>query len=188
MEWGGTVPNIPWSHGLLMSLVWSAATVGTVFAFTRSWRSGMILGGVVFSHWVLDYISHPMGFGEPLPPDLPLLFGSSPKVGLGLYNSLPAAIVTEIVLLAGGITVYLLSTRTYRREGSVAPAARWSLVVLLGAIFVLPAAMSAVPARLSAVSCFFLLGLVPAGYWADRHRGAVGLRRRRNLSAAKIQK
>jgi hypothetical protein len=57
----------------------------------------LIIGALVLSHWVLDFISHPMGMGKELPPDLPLLFGNSTRVGLGLYNSLPAALGTEFV-------------------------------------------------------------------------------------------
>ena len=34
--------------------------------------------------------------GHPLPPDLPLLFGGSPKVGLGLYNSISAIEATAL--------------------------------------------------------------------------------------------
>jgi len=66
------------------------------------------VGAVVFSHGVLDFISHPIPFsgfswpswqwsnGHPLPSDLLLLFGSSPKVGLGLYISISAVEATVL--------------------------------------------------------------------------------------------
>lgn len=111
----------PWSHGLFMSLVWSVAA-GLVFAYVyRSYRAGTFVGLLVFSHWVLDFISHPIPFasfswrtwqwsyGHPLPPDLPLFFAGSPKVGLGLYNSISAiqATVLEAVMLLLGAAVYV---------------------------------------------------------------------------------
>jgi hypothetical protein len=85
-----------------MSVIWSL--VAALFA-ARIYRDrcvGLVVGLLVFSHWVLDFISHPIPFssfswrswqwsyGHPLPSDLPLLFGASPKVGLGLYNSISA--------------------------------------------------------------------------------------------------
>ena len=46
--------------------------------------------------------------GKPLPPDLPLFFNDSSKVGLGLYNhSFTIAIVTDIGMLIVGIVIYV---------------------------------------------------------------------------------
>ena len=90
----------PWSHGLFMSVIWSltAATIG--FLFYRDCRSGILLGAVVFSHWLLDFLMH---------SNLPLFFGGSPLVGLGLENSGPGFLfmtIFDIVILAGGIVFY----------------------------------------------------------------------------------
>jgi hypothetical protein len=96
---GAAEKGLPWSHGLFMSVVWSLAAALLVARLYRSSRAGVVVGLLVFSHWLLDFISHPIPFssfswskwqwsyGHPLPSDLPLLFGGSPKVGLGLYNS-----------------------------------------------------------------------------------------------------
>ena len=81
-------------HSLAASIIWSA----------------------VFGHWVLDFITHPMGafFGEkprkPLPPDMPLwLSASSRKVGLGLYNhSFVFSVVFDLGLTIIGIAAFLL--------------------------------------------------------------------------------
>lgn len=70
-----------------------------------------VLGLVVFSHWVLDWIVHPA--------DLPLLLDDSPKVGLGLWTSGPglvASMVLELALFVGGIAVYVLYRRRSARE------------------------------------------------------------------------
>ena len=78
------------------------------------------MGLLVFSHWVLDFVSHPIPFpsfswrswqwsyGHPLPPDLPLLFANSPRVGLGLYNSISAVEGTmlEFGMFILGLAIY----------------------------------------------------------------------------------
>ncbi len=95
--------TIPWSHGLSMALIWSLASAFIVSFSFHERRVGIIIGLTVFSHWVLDFIVHP--------PDLPLLFQNSPKVGLGLWTTGPgfiASIALELLLLAGGIVFYII--------------------------------------------------------------------------------
>jgi len=100
----------PWSHGLLMSIIWSIVAALLIIMIYRNIKSGIIIGLVVFSHWILDFITHPMGAvmgGQPLPHDLPLLFSNSPKVGLGLYNySAVVAYIFEFTIFALGILIY----------------------------------------------------------------------------------
>ena len=83
------IDSAPWSHGLFMSVIWSVLAALLVARIYHDFRSGIVVGLLVFSHWVVDFFTHPMGaiFGSaPLPPDLPIFFNDSPKVGLGLYN------------------------------------------------------------------------------------------------------
>ncbi len=97
-----------WSHSLFMSVVWSIVAALLAWRFYRDYRTGLVIGLVFFSHWVLDFISHPMGaLGMGSQPDLPLFFAGSPKVGLGLYNSAVGMVVGEVSLLALGIALYL---------------------------------------------------------------------------------
>jgi hypothetical protein len=102
----------PLSHGLFMSVIWSVLTGLIVTSIYRDRRIGMITGLVVFSHWVIDFITHPMGAilaGKPLPPDLPLFFNGSPLLGLGLYNhSVTTAIIADTGMLIAGIIIYTL--------------------------------------------------------------------------------
>ncbi len=65
----------------------------------------MAVGLAVFSHWVLDLVTHPM-FGGP--PDLSLLFRGSPRVGFGLYSRIGLALATpiELGLIALGYAIY----------------------------------------------------------------------------------
>jgi membrane-bound metal-dependent hydrolase YbcI (DUF457 family) len=100
------------THSLAASLVWSAAAMGIAALAKADRRSAIMIGLAVFSHWILDFITHPMGAifgGKPLPPDLPLFFtASSPRVGLGLYNhSYALAVVFDIGLTLLGIAAYI---------------------------------------------------------------------------------
>jgi hypothetical protein len=57
---------VGWSHGLFMAFVWSAAAAAISGMVFRNRRTGMIIGLVVFTHWILDFIVHM--------PDLPIFF------------------------------------------------------------------------------------------------------------------
>lgn len=100
----------PWSHSLFMSVIWSVLAGLLISRIYHDNRSGIVTGLLVFSHWVIDFITHPMGAifgGAPLPPDLPLFFNSSQKVGLGLYNhSFTISVATDIGMLLLGIVIY----------------------------------------------------------------------------------
>jgi len=99
VERTGSDASFPWSHGLLMSLVWSALAGGIGFLLYRDRRAGIVIGLMVFSHWVLDFVSHG--------PDLPLLFEGSPRVGLGLESSVAVGLIMELSMLAAGTAIYL---------------------------------------------------------------------------------
>lgn len=115
----GQIGN-PWSHGLFMSVVWSVAFGLLAKRIYHDYRAGVVVGAVVLSHWVLDFISHPIPFssfswhswqwsyGHPLPCDLPLLFKNSPRVCFGLYNSISAveATILEFGMFVLGAVVH----------------------------------------------------------------------------------
>ena len=109
---GGSVgiSTSPWSHGLFMAVIWSLLAGLIANRIYCDHRSGIVICLLVFSHWVIDFITHPMGAifgGKPLPSDLPLFFNNSPKVGLGLYNhSFTIAIVTDLGMLIIGLVIY----------------------------------------------------------------------------------
>jgi hypothetical protein len=125
--------SIPWSHGLFMAVVWVIAGAVLAFLLSRERRVSILNGLLVFSHWVLDFVSHPMGMGRDLPPDLPLLSEGSPKVGLGLYNSVPAALITEFGLLVAGVLIWLRTTKAQDRTGTWAFMADATLRLLVDA-------------------------------------------------------
>jgi hypothetical protein len=95
-----TPASIPWSHGLFMSVVWSVMAAAIAFVVWRESRASLLLGTVVFSHWLLDFLMH---------SNLPLLLHGSPLVGLGLENSGPGFLfisIFDLVILSAGIAIY----------------------------------------------------------------------------------
>jgi len=116
-----------------MSVIWSVAAALLAVRVYREYRAGLVVGLLVFSHCVLDFISHPIpfssfswrswqwSFGHSLPPDLPLLFAGSPKVGLGLYNSISAVKATALelgMLVLGGVVYITYTVRCKRIRGA----------------------------------------------------------------------
>ena len=101
----------PWSHSLLMAMVWSVLAVLITILLTKKYRVSTILGLVVFSHWILDFLVW---------DNLPLGFNNTTTVGLGFYNmigfdpsniqfdfSLITATALETGLLILGLLIYL---------------------------------------------------------------------------------
>jgi hypothetical protein len=111
----------PLSHGLFMSVAWSVIAALLAALIYRDRRSGLIIGLLVFSHWAVDLITHPMGAifgGTPLPPDLPLFFNGSPQVGFGLYNhSFIVAVAVDSGMLILGVAIYVAYIVKKRRTG-----------------------------------------------------------------------
>ena len=103
--------DYPWSHSLLMAVVW-ASLFALIYHLITRYRPGTIVIWIgVVSHWVLDWITHR--------PDMPLYPGS-PKYGLGLWNSIAGTMIVEILMLAVGVWLYASVTRARDRIGSYA--------------------------------------------------------------------
>lgn len=150
----------PWSHSLLLDLVWGVALGALYFGLRRDARGAVVIAALVVSHWVLDWIMHR--------PDMPLAPGSDTVLGLGLWNNVAASVVVETLLYAGMLWVYLRATTARDRIGSVG---LWALALLLLAIYVAnivsppPPSVNAV-----AVSALGLWLFVLFAAWVDRHR------------------
>ncbi len=150
--------SYPISHSLVMALVWSA-----LFALIYRWRTrydmgALWVGVLVFSHWVLDWISHR--------PDMPIAPGLATKVGLGLWNSIPATMAVEIAMFVIGLGLYLSATRARNWMGHVS---LWLLVALLA----LGYSSRAVPPSVSAITTMSLTMIAVSlaiFVWIDRTR------------------
>ena len=112
--------SYPWTHSLLMALVWASLFMLAYLARTGYVAGAFWVGIGVASHWVLDWFTHR--------PDLQLVPWSPVRVGLGLWNSIPATVAVESVMLAAGLALYLATTRAKRWTGHLS---LWSFVGLL---------------------------------------------------------
>ena len=112
--------DYPLSHSLLMSVVWSILFGGIFFYLKKNLRNSIIVGCTVFSHWLLDFLSHK--------PDLSLAPRINIFLGLGLWNSLVGTICIEGFLFIGAVYIYVRTTNSRDRIGDYA---FWGLVALL---------------------------------------------------------
>ena len=107
----------PYSHSLLMAIVWGAVFGLVYFLITKKGRNAVILGVLVLSHWIFDLLVHR--------PDLPLSPFSDFKVGFGMWNYPLLEIIVELSLFSVGIYLYY-TTRKPKKK-----IAFWLLIVFL---------------------------------------------------------
>jgi membrane-bound metal-dependent hydrolase YbcI (DUF457 family) len=152
--------DYPWSHSLLMAIVWIVLFGAGYWMVTRHRRAAVVAGLLVVSHWFCDLLMHR--------PDLPLYPGG-PKFGLGLWNSVPGTIIVESLILIAGVAIYARMTQARDRLGS---AGLWAFVALL-ALAHIGNIMSGPPPddqRVIAWASFALLIIPILAFWIDRHR------------------
>jgi hypothetical protein len=123
----------PYSHSLVAALLWSAAAAWlTRLAFRADGRGALLVGLVVLSHWLLDFLVHR--------PDMPIGIGGDARFGLGLWNYPSLELALEIALFAL-VGAFLL--RLFRREGR--PLWPLAAFLLFGAAFMIATRMAPPP-------------------------------------------
>lgn len=152
--------SYPVSHSLLAVAAWGAA-----FGAVHLWRKrrpldAAVLAALAVGHWVLDFVSHR--------PDMPLWPGG-PRLGLGLWNSVPATIAVELAMLGAGLWMAGSATRARDRVG------RWGFIGLAGLLVLIYAAnvTGPPPPSIEAVGWVGMIGgllFVGLAAWIDRHR------------------
>jgi hypothetical protein len=150
----------PWSHSMVMALVWSVVFGGVYYGVRRDRYTAIWMGGLVFSHWILDWVSHR--------PDMPIFPGGGPKVGLGLWHSVPATLVVELSLFAVGVAVYIAMTRARSWLGHAALAAL--VLAFLAMYFGSRVGLPPSPAAMAGGGLIVISLFVAWGWWADRLR------------------
>jgi hypothetical protein len=116
--------HYPLTHSLVGATAWGVL-LGVVYALLRrDALTGIIVGLLVVSHWVLDALVHA--------PDLPITPDGAARVGLGLWNSMPATLAVEVPLFAAG--VWLFARSTWSRLDTVSRGALGGLVGFLAII------------------------------------------------------
>ena len=157
--------HYPITHSLLMAAVWGLLLTLVYWLFQKNKRGAIVLGLCVVSHWFLDLLVHR--------PDLPLIPGGATRLGIGLWNSLPATLIAEGLLFVIGIWLYL---RTTTAKNKVGRFAFWGLVVSLAAIYIANLFGPPPPDVQSIAWAGHLQWLfVIWAYWVDRNRVAVSI-------------
>jgi hypothetical protein len=150
----------PFSHSLLGVLFWGVLFGVIYFLIRKNKKSAVLLGFLVLSHWILDFITHI--------PDLPLFPGVEAKVGLGLWNSVLLTIIIEGLIYVSGFVLYIKAAPAKNKTGSVA---LWGLFIFLIIIYVMNIT-SPPPPSAEAIGYVGLSQwlIVAWGYWIDRNR------------------
>ncbi|HEV7590573.1 MAG TPA: hypothetical protein VGO40_20865 [Longimicrobium sp.] len=151
--------SYPISHSLLAAIGWSVAAGVLYYAVTRYRFGAWTVGVLVLSHWVLDWVTHR--------PDLPLWPGG-PRMGLGMWHSVPLTVAVELLLFVVGLAAYLGTTRP---RDAVGRWAFWGLIafyllVYAGNLLGPPPPNERALAWVALLSWLFPLW----AWWADAHR------------------
>jgi membrane-bound metal-dependent hydrolase YbcI (DUF457 family) len=155
--------DYPYSHSLLMAIVWSVLFGAVVGHLKQSVRVALVGGALVFSHWLLDFVTHR--------PDMPLYPGSDTYVGLGLWHSLVGTLLVEVSLFIAGVAVYVKVTHAKNKVGG---RGFWALIAALLALY-LAAIFGPPPPDVGSliIGGYAILALVGWAYWVDRNRSAL---------------
>jgi membrane-bound metal-dependent hydrolase YbcI (DUF457 family) len=121
--YGDVIIHADYTHSLVGAVVIALVTGWIV---TRWWgrRGGIVIGAVVFSHWILDLIVHR--------DDMPIFPGNvgDIRVGFGLWKVHWAAILAEAALIAVGAFLYWRAATEVERAANARPR-RANLVAAL---------------------------------------------------------
>ncbi len=150
----------PYSHSLVAAIGWGVLFGGIHYLSQRDKRSSLLLGVLVLSHWILDFIMHR--------PDLPLSPWTAEKFGLGLWNNKMATLVIEVIMFIGGAILYLKATSPRNNAGRFA---FWSFIAFMLAIYFFTA-FGHPPDSVDSIAIMGIsqVLLILWGYWIDANR------------------
>jgi membrane-bound metal-dependent hydrolase YbcI (DUF457 family) len=144
--------HMPWTHSLAGTVVW-AALAGFAVRPRLGAVAAWAVAAAVGSHWFLDLVVHR--------PDL-TLFGTPPKLGLGLWNFPAAAAALELGLLAASALACL-------RVGALPARSRRGVAILVVALAAAQLATLLAPPALGprgiVVSLLVLVAAVAGWAW-----------------------
>jgi hypothetical protein len=152
--------SYPWSHSLVMSMLWATLLAVAYFVATRYRPGALMIWIAVVSHWMLDWITHAQ--------DMPI-FPGGPRFGLTLWNSIAGTMIVELLMFAIGVGLYVRMTRARDRTGRYALLA---YVVLLLIAYV-GDRFSDPPSSVGEIAWFGIIAsavLIPWAWWFERHR------------------
>ncbi|GAA4040286.1 hypothetical protein GCM10022409_27680 [Hymenobacter glaciei] len=150
----------PFSHSLAMDVVWGLLLGLSYWLLRRNAGGALLVGLLVPSHWLLDLVVHR--------PDLPLFLGSSPLLGLGLWNSMAGTQAVEALFFFVGLYGYLRTTRARNRQGCYGV---WGLAAFILLVHI-SSLLSQEPMTTAVIGWGGQLLWLPVllAYWVDRNR------------------
>lgn len=152
--------SYPWSHSLVMSMLWATLLAAAYFLATRYRQGALMIWIAVVSHWILDWITHAQ--------DMPI-FPGGPRFGLTLWNSIAGTMIVELLMFAVGVGLYVQVTRARDRIGRFALLAYIVLLLIayVGDRFSDPPSSVGEVAWLGVIASAVL---IPWAWWFERHR------------------
>ena len=119
-----------YTHSLVGALLIAALAYWIGVTFWKTRVAGAILGGLSFSHWIIDLFVHHSDM-----PWLPGNFGNFPMLGFGLWDFEYAVFGIELVMAIVGTALYLRWAWTEKptRFWYVGPTIMATLFVVLAA-------------------------------------------------------
>ncbi len=150
----------PFSHSLVAAVIWGALFALIYYSIKKNSKTALLLGALVISHWVLDFIVHR--------PDLPIIPGVDLKVGLGLWNSVVVSVILELAIFLTGVFFYMKVTKAKNKQGSIGA---WGLIIFLLFIYIMNLFGSVPPDEITIawvgnMQWIFVL----LAYWVDKNR------------------
>ncbi len=109
-------PYSPYSHSILMGLIWSGLAALIFFLVRRNVKISFVIGLLVLSHLVLDLIASPKSAFYPADTGLPWFSHYTVTYGLGLWSNSMVAWIGEISILLFGIYIYIITVRKLRND------------------------------------------------------------------------
>lgn len=153
----------PFSHSLLSSLIMAALIylcARFIFAnrLQNSPRLALAMALALLSHFALDFISHM--------PDLPIYFGESPKIGLGLWNNVWASYLIESLIFIVGYVLYIRVALDTKRWKKIAISI-FAVILFLLNLLNLSGATPPNTTVLAAIGLLYSILFVGLGFWFD---------------------
>jgi len=151
--------SAPFTHSLLACVGWGALAAAAWGLARRDRAGALVLGALVVSHWLLDWVSHV--------PEMPVL-PSGPFVGLGLWRSRWGSLVVEVAMLWIGLALYVRATSARDRIGTFGILVIALVLTAMGfATFLGPPPPSVTPLAVGNIALALLLLPIE---WVDWHR------------------
>jgi hypothetical protein len=145
--------DMPYSHGLLATLLWSVGFALLWRAFQPRRNEPVIVGLAVLSHFVLDLIVHV--------PDLPVVWTHGAKWGFGLWRHRELAVLVECAIF---VVAALIWSQPRANRGPRTTIVLGAMTALLLASYYIPPPPT--PAMMGVTGLAIYAACALAAWWA----------------------